>query len=486
MKRTIYYTLVAAIICGAPAASVNAEEPPVIGDILITEIQTAGSSDATEEFVELYNPGDEPVNVTGWQLQYRAASGTASQAWAASSTKATIACPAGSPNDCAVVINPQTRLVLVHTIANIADALPMSGGFSGTGGQIRLVQPGTTPTIHDFVGYGTAADFETAAAPAPASGKSIKRVVSPQGDPQDTNNNALDFIAACGNPSPGQTDTNPVPFATGCATPPADDPPTEEPPVEEPPIPPSDEEPDPPVEPPITYVSLLITEVLPDPASPQQDAHDEFIELYNPHDLTVTLAGYQLQTGSGFRYHYTLGDTPLGPQRYLVIPSAVSKLSLANSGSGVRLIDPAGNVVFEVPDYGGAREGQSWIQYQDIWQWSTTPTAGALNTLSLPPPPAPKPAAAPPKKKATVTKAPATTTPKIPKSPGVKKVTESKAAETFATTPQAQEPPYWVIAPLALGILGYGIYEYRQPIAKAWQKARNTFTKKPQPQDEES
>lgn len=486
MKKAIHYTLIAAIICGVPAASVNAEEPPTpTVHILITEIQTAGASDATEEFVELYNPGDEPVNVTGWQLQYRPASGTASQTWSASSTKATITCPAESLADCAVTINPQTRLVLVHTIANIADAHPMSGGFSGTGGQIRLIQPGATQTVHDFVGYGTAVDSETAPAPAPASGKSIKRIVSPQGDPQDTHNNAVDFIAACGNPTPGQTDTTPIPLATGCVAPPADDPPTEEPPVEDPPTQPSDEEPVTSTEPPVTYLPLLITEVLPDPAAPQQDATDEFIELYNPNDVTVTLVGYQLQTGSGFRYHYTLGDTPLGPQRYLAIPSAVSKLSLANSGSGVRLIDPIGNIVFEVPDYGAAKEGQSWIHYQDVWQWTTTPTVGALNTLALPPPPPPKPAAATPKKKVTVAKTPATTTPKAPKSPGVQKVTDTKPTETFAAAPHAQEPPYWVIAPLALGILGYGIYEYRQPIAKTWQRARNIFTKKQQPQEDE-
>ncbi len=474
MKKAIHYTLVAAIICGVPAAPIYAEEPPILlNNILISEIQTAGQSDATEEFVELYNPNEEPIDVTGWQLQYRAASGTAAQSWPASSTKATITCMAGSPAECKVVMTPQTRLVLVHTLANIADALPMNGGFSGTGGQIRLVQPGATPVIHDFVGYGTAADFETAAAPAPAAGNTIKRVVSPQSVPQDTNNNALDFIAACGSPSPGQIDTDPQPFATGCAS------------TEDPPLPPADEEPEPPAEPPVTYLPLLITEVLPDPTSPQQDANDEFIELYNPHDSTVTLAGYQLQTGAGFRYHYTLGDTPLGPQRYLVIPSAVSKLSLANSGSGVRLIDPAGNIVFEVPDYGAAKEGQSWIYHQDLWQWTITPTAGALNVLAAPTPPTPKPAAAPPKKKVTAAKTPATTTLKAPKPPSAQKATETKPTETFAAAPQAQEPPYWVIVPLVLGITGYGIYEYRQPIAKTWQKIRTVFTKKRQSQDEE-
>ncbi|HVI68929.1 MAG TPA: lamin tail domain-containing protein [Magnetospirillaceae bacterium] len=476
MKKAIYYTLVAAIICGIPAAPVNAQEPPISPvHILITEIQTAGAGDATEEFVELYNPSDDPVDVTGWQLQYRAASGTSGQAWPGSSTKATLACPAGSPGECRVVIDPHVRIVLVHTIANIADAFPMSGGFSGTGGQIRLVQPGLAPVIHDFVGYGTAADFETAAAAAPAAGKSLKRVISLQGEPQDTGNNVTDFIAACGNPNPGQADTNPLPFATGCNVPtlPPGDSPVEDPPVEET------------VEPPVTYLPLLITEVLPDPETPQQDSNDEFIELYNPNDVTVTLAGYQLQTGSGFRYHYTLGDTPLGPQRYLVIPSAVSKLSLANSGSGVRLIDPAGNIVAEVPDYGTAKEGQSWINYQDLWQWTLMPTPGILNVLLLPQPPPPKPIATPKKKLVTV-KAPATAKPKTVKPPSVPKISPSPPAETIAASPKAQEPPYWVLIPLCLCVIGYGIYEYRQSIVKVWQKIRGIFTKGSQAPDEES
>lgn len=476
MKKLTYFTLVVAIICGVPVPRVAAVDPPAVsGQILISEIQTAGASDATEEFVELYNPGEEPVDITGWQLQYRAASGTSGQSWPASSTKATIGCVPGSPSGCTVSINPKMRLVLVHTIANIADALPMTGGFSGSGGQIRLIQPGNAPVVHDFVGYGTAQDAESAPAVAPAAGKSLKRNVSEANELIDTQNNVQDFTADCGVPNPGLADINPLPTVASCLAQVTEPPAEEDPPVENPT--PTPEEPEVPETP--IYLPVLITEILPDPASPQQDSADEFIELYNPNDTILNLAGYQLQTGNNFRYHYTLGDTPLGPQRYLAIPSAVSKLSLANSGSGVRLIDPAGNIVFEVPNYGPAKEGQSWINQEGAWLWTLSPTPSAVNMLTLPPPP--KPAAAAPKKKQAAKAS--TSTPKTVKAPAAKKSTTEPVLNTVATA-KPQEPPYWVIVPLALLVVGYAIYEYRQVLGKAWQKTRGLFSKNSQDKTE--
>lgn len=463
----------AALVCGVPVPAVFAESTQINSGIVISELQTAGATDATEEFVELYNTSEESVNVTGWLLQYRSASGTASQTWPSSSTKATLRCETGSPSDCQLLINPHERLVLVHTIANIAGAVPMSGGFSSSGGQIRLVQPGATIVVHDFVGYGTAADFETAAAVAPSAGKSLKRAVSAQGAMQDTQNNSADFIADCGSVSPGQTDTDPLPLASGCAAAP-DDPGEPEQPTDEP-LPDDDPDPTP------TYLPLYLTEIFPDPEAPAQDATDEFIELYNPHDATISLAGYQLQAGSGFRYHYTLGAIPLGPHRYLVIPSAVSHVSLANSGSGVRLLDPLGVVVAEVADYGTAKAGQSWALFEGRWQWTLSPTPGTDNILSLPPPPA-KTTQKVVKKKASTAKAP--TAPKATKAP-VPKSPQPVPTEVVATAAKIEEPPYWIIVPLALSIIGYGIYEYRSAIAKMWRTCKKRLAKKTPETDQE-
>ena len=48
------------------------EEPH---NILIVELQTGSLDVAGEEFVELYNPNDSDIEITGWLLQYKPATG---------------------------------------------------------------------------------------------------------------------------------------------------------------------------------------------------------------------------------------------------------------------------------------------------------------------------------------------------------------------------------------------------------------------------
>jgi hypothetical protein len=485
MRKTILFILAAVLTANNVALPTKAEVNPP--HIVISELQTGGTSDATEEFVELYNPSETTVDVTGWLLQYRAASGQAGQSWPTSTTKATIACATGSAPTCRAEMLPKTRLVLTHTIANIAGALNMSGGFSDKGGEIRLVQPGTTPIVHDFIGYGTAADAEGTPAAAPAAGQSIKRVLDANDAVMDTDNNATDFLAACGSPTPGQADTLAIPYASGCVTPPLlpETPSQTAPPDGTTPgdsaNPPDGDTDGANHDTPLTYLPILITEVLPNPASPQTDSANEFIELYNPNDTAVTLSNYRLQTGTDYRYTYTLGDTPLAPHAYLAIPSAVSKLSLANSGSGVRLINPNGLTVAEVPNYGDAKEGQSWMQDETGWHWSLTPTPYAANILTLPAPKITPLASSAPKKASTAkTAVPKVNTAKTttPKAPAVKKTTSP--ASTAGSAPSQQSPAiqYWLLIPLAALALGYVIYEYRENIARAWRRIWSRNSKK--------
>src|SRR6185503_2723571 len=125
-----------------------------------------------------------------------------------------------------------------------------------------------------------------------------------------------------------------------------------------------------------------------------------------------------------YRYSFTLGDTPLGPHAYLAISSAVSKLSLANTGSGVRLIDPNGDIAYEAPNYGNAKPGESWMQDDAGWKWTLTPTPNAVNILTLPQPKVVTSTALPKKKAATKITAPKITTPKQAKAPATKKTVE--------------------------------------------------------------
>lgn len=44
--------------------------------ILITEVQTGSANSASEEFVEIYNTTNQDIDISGWSLYYKSATGT--------------------------------------------------------------------------------------------------------------------------------------------------------------------------------------------------------------------------------------------------------------------------------------------------------------------------------------------------------------------------------------------------------------------------
>jgi len=143
--------------------------------LAINEVQTAGSSGATDEFVEIYNPGTNAVDMSGWRLMYRSATGaTETKLWSSN-----------------LVISAGGYLLV--TGAAYSGSAPSDGGLSSglaaTGGAVGLRNP--VNELVDSVGWGTATNVfvEGTAAPAPAAGKSLGR--TPTG--VDTNDNATDF-----------------------------------------------------------------------------------------------------------------------------------------------------------------------------------------------------------------------------------------------------------------------------------------------------
>src|SRR5690606_30503093 len=89
--------------------------------------------------------------------------------------------------------------------------------------------------------------------------------------------------------------------------------------------------------------SLLITEILPDAIG--ADSGNEFIEIYNPNDNSVSLNGYVLQVGPSYSKSFVLPDLSVDPGRYLALSDAETKVTLPNTSGSVRLLDPFGNVL---------------------------------------------------------------------------------------------------------------------------------------------
>jgi hypothetical protein len=148
--------------------------------VRVNEVATGSAAGAGDEFVELANTGTGPVDIGGWKLVYRSATG--------SSDAALGTIPAGT-----VVAAGAFYLLAsgAYTGAQPAD-VTFASGLAGTGGGVGLRD--AAGGLVDSVGWGTAANalVEGAPAPAPPSttpGSSIVRLP----DGHDTGNNATDF-----------------------------------------------------------------------------------------------------------------------------------------------------------------------------------------------------------------------------------------------------------------------------------------------------
>ena len=184
------------------------------GDIVMSQIYGGGGNSGAQyknDFVELHNNTAQSITLFGWSVQYASSTGLFTNI----STIPTATIPSGG-------------YYLIQqgggaTGANLP-TVDATGtlNFSATNGKVALVADitgvsGSTSTLlSDFVGFGTANDFETAAAAAGSNTTSLLRLS--QGT-ADTNNNGADFIT--GTPAPRNSSTaafNPVIDGSGSVT----------------------------------------------------------------------------------------------------------------------------------------------------------------------------------------------------------------------------------------------------------------------------
>jgi hypothetical protein len=203
-----------------------------------------------------------------------------------------------------------------------------------------------------------------------------------------------------------------------------------------------------------------ISEVLPNPAVPQTDADDEFVELYNSSDKPFDLSGFIIQVGTTTTHKYTFPDgTSLQPGDFSAFYSSDTGLSLSNSDGQVMLLDPGGNVLGKTDEYTGAKDGYAWVSADGLWQWTTMPTPGAANIITSPP--ASKTAAstgASSKKSVKGAKTVAASTPSSGGGP--------------SGTPSAVRMHPLVLAGVGTAALLYALYEYRHDLANQLYRLR--------------
>ncbi len=150
---------------------------PAYPPILISEVQIAGLANLKQEFVELYNPNSQDINLTNWYLQRKTKTGFIYSTYA-----------------------PNTLFTGKKITANGYFLIAREG--SGFSGDIFIDNPLTEDNslilknpngeISDKLGFGQAQDYELLPAQNPAAGQSVgRKIVS--GEPTDTNNNSVDF-----------------------------------------------------------------------------------------------------------------------------------------------------------------------------------------------------------------------------------------------------------------------------------------------------
>jgi phosphatidylserine/phosphatidylglycerophosphate/cardiolipin synthase-like enzyme len=175
----------------------------VISEILVDGVNESSAAN-NDEFVEIYNPTDNPVDLSNWTIDYRSASGTLFN------LKYTF--PSGT-----VIQSHKYYLFGGGGIANRDNgAVSSTLGFSNSGGGVFLRN--SAGTTIDLIGWGTAnsGNYEGTAPGVPSQGVSLERKANENsssialgiggsdefaGNGYDSNNNANDFVQRT-NPQP--------------------------------------------------------------------------------------------------------------------------------------------------------------------------------------------------------------------------------------------------------------------------------------------
>ncbi|MFA6275355.1 MAG: lamin tail domain-containing protein [Pedobacter sp.] len=268
--------------------------------VVISEVYGGGGNTGAtykNDFIELYNPSNAAVDLTGWSVQYLSAAGTGN--WAVTPLTGSI---------------PAKGFYLVQEAAGANGTLnlptPDATGtlaLSGTTGKVILSNAvtalnGANPssaTVIDKVGFGpTASGFEGAPTPVISNSTSIERKASStstaatlavggseefSGNGQDTDNNNADFVVQAPNPQ-----NSLIIEPTGAN-------------------------------------HVVISEVYGGGGNSGATYKNDFIELYNPTNASVDLTNWSVQyasaTGTG-AWQATVLSGSIAPKSFYLIQEA--------------------------------------------------------------------------------------------------------------------------------------------------------------------
>lgn len=492
MKRILLISITMVLLC-TPVQAWAVEATELASPILITEVQAGSAASASQEFIELYNRSPQAINLGADQWQLEIATSTATD-W----SKAKKVALSGT-------FYPGTYLLIASSYVAAGETQPylaqyasasFTSGLTYQAGHVRLATPqasGVRETRDKIEWTTVTSSGNYAAQPIEsgtplalqdelAPGSSMKRRIDEAGLFMATGDTKHDFLlSACPSPSatnqaseawqPTTSTDNPLFIATSLDT---TDPTCTAQEAEQGS---STELESPTADPPSILVPSEATdasgsnqkstsarnrglkrpqlsEILPNPAKPQTDALDEFIELYNSNTVPFDLSGFQLVVGLSKTKLYTFPEGTLVPaSSFKAYFSGDTNISLSNSAGQVQLLDPTGASISRSEPYESAKEGQAWVLAQGKWQWSITATPGAANVIKAPTSKASKRQAT---KTVNSTKTTARSTATDQTLSNTAPVAELQSKTSLHTG---------VLAAMGGFAILYGLYEYRRDVA---------------------
>ncbi|RKG80569.1 hypothetical protein D7W79_07675 [Corallococcus exercitus] len=195
--------------------SVTVVKAPLTNHVVISEVSTASAANTTDDFIEIYNPTNTDIDLTGWKLMYRSAGG--------SSTDYTLAATVATTTPRKVIKAHGYFLFASSRFSTSYPSIAVDAVWSGGvdlaqgGGNIRLgdptstLVPTTTTGVADTLSYGTGRTLpEGSPAPVqPSTSGSIERKAvstststtlglggadASRGNAYDSDNNSVDFV----------------------------------------------------------------------------------------------------------------------------------------------------------------------------------------------------------------------------------------------------------------------------------------------------
>jgi len=292
--------------------------------ILINEIQIYGET-STDEYVVLYNPLNADVPLAGYRLQKVTLSG------------GKYSLVTTFPD---IVIKSKGFLTVGHTNFKGKKDLVYSTTSSIADDNAIILYNDAGRTAIDKLGFGKNTYGEGTSIPNPGKGEVYKRKI----DGFDTNNNSGDFGIVSDKTEEESSDAD-SPSGSN-----------------------------------YSLEGVCLSEIMPNPKSPEMDTSHEWIELYNSSNLKVDLSGAILRDFYGSVREYVVPNGIfVEPKRYAIFYSSATRITLNNNNDKVQFLDKNRNLICETPEYDKTLDGESYSLFQDGWGWTLRATPLAEN-----------------------------------------------------------------------------------------------------------